>query len=317
MKTVLLATAILITLACGAFGRDSRLNVKRRQVETQRLDSPTTERRAVLPAIGEDMKLQSSRYEARPTSFWIWSAAGGMGICLVIAATVTAAVIWRHCRPNVVVDRCRRIVERAEACGEVYPERTQEAFRLAIKRLRPVQCALAKRCPWHSDSDRIFFHLMMPATARLRDSAQDILGRAEFGIGLTLLSQQTTDQEAANIISGTWARSLLSSCVAGREREQFSTSLRDEAICHLEAAVALAPKRDEYLCTLAQAYESADMNRDSLAVIQSAITLNPAIDKYYRVLASVAWKTGAYSLYNQALLGLVESSGCCTRGHRS
>ena len=32
-----------------------------------------------------------------------------------------------------------------------------------------------------------------------------------------------------------------------RKLEHFSTDLQDEAIRHLETAVALAPKRDEYL----------------------------------------------------------------------
>ena len=68
---------------------------------------------------------------------------------------------------------------------------------------------------------------------------------------------------------------------------------------------------------MAQAYESAGMNGESLAVIQAAIALNPAVGEYYQVLASVAWKTGAYRVYNRGLLGMVESSGCCTRGHRS
>jgi tetratricopeptide (TPR) repeat protein len=238
-------------------------------------------------------------------------------MCLIAAAALTAAAIWRRCRPKVVVSRCRRIVEEAEVCSNMHPERTQHEFRRVIESLRPVHCALAQRCPWHSDNDRIFFHLMMPATARLRDDAQDILGRAEHGIGLSLRSQQTATQKAASAISGIWARRLAWSCAVAREREQFLTNLQDEAICHLEAAVALAPKRGDYLYALARAYELAGKNEDSLAVIQAAIALNPAVDEYYGVLASVAWKTGAYDLYNRGLLGIVESSGLGSRGRSS
>jgi tetratricopeptide (TPR) repeat protein len=155
---------------------------------------------------------------------------------------------------------------------------------------------------------------MMPTTAKLRDEAQDILGRAEFGIGLTLLSQQTTAQKAASTILCTGGPRSAWSCLVEEEAGHFLSALRDEAICHLETAVALAPKKGEYLYELARAYELAERNEDSLAVIQSAIKLNPAADEYYRVLASVAWKTRAYDLYNQGLLGIVENSG--HRSHR-
>ena len=64
----------------------------------------------------------------------------------MVAVTLTAAVIRQRCRPSVVIARCGRIVEEAEAAAGRDPERTQEAFRLAIKRLRPVQLALAERC---------------------------------------------------------------------------------------------------------------------------------------------------------------------------
>jgi len=97
----------------------------------------------------------------------------------------------------------------------------------------------------------------------------------------------------------------------------MAIDLRDEAIRHLEVTVVLAPRTGEYLCAWAEAYELAARNEESLAVIQWAITLNPAVDKYYRVLASVASKTGAYRLYNQGLLGMVGSSGCCSHVHKS
>jgi len=314
MYAALSTIAILIISVCGAFGHHSRLNLKRCQAETQPIDSATVENQVTSPVAGDNATSQSSRHGARTGSFSIPGLAGWTGICLALAATLAGAAIWRHCRPKVVLGRCRRIVEEAEACGKVYPEKTQQAFRCAIRRLRPVQSALAQRCPWHSDSDRVFFHLMMPATARLRDEAQDILGRAEFGIGLSLMSQDTTTQRAANTILGARAPRMAWSCVAARELAQFSAELQDEAIRHLEMAVALAPKRSEYLCALARAYESADRNDDSLAVIQAAITRDPGVDEYYRVLASVAWKTGAYELYNRGLLGIVENSGRCSHG---
>jgi tetratricopeptide (TPR) repeat protein len=152
---------------------------------------------------------------------------------------------------------------------------------------------------------------MMPATAKLRDDAQHILGRAEFGIGFSLLSQERMAQKAACTISSTWARRMALSYMVARD------GLRDEAIRHLEAAVELAPKSGDYLYVLARAYELADRNEDSLTAIQSAIALNPAVDEYYRVLASVAWKAGAYDLYNRGLLGIVERSGSSSHRHNS
>jgi tetratricopeptide (TPR) repeat protein len=309
MKTILWAMAILIVSAGDSFGSDPQPNVKGYQSDTLGLDSPATEIQESRQASGGNTTAQNSRHRARTNVEWMSPLADGTGICLALAASLTAAAIWHRSRPYVVVRRYEMVVEQAEANCRTQSERTQQALRLAVKRLHSVQCALAKRCRWHRMTDRVPFFLANPATVRLRDAAQDILGRAEFGIGLSLLSQEITVQKAASAMSGTWARRLASSCVVAREREQFLTNLRDEAICHLKAAVALAPHKDEYLYALAQAYELAERNEDSLAAIQSAITLNPSVDQYYRVLASVAWKTGIYRLYNQGLLGIVESSG--------
>ncbi len=156
MKTALSTLAILIISACGAFGGDSRLNMKRCEVETQRLDSPTAESRATSPATGDDSKSQDSRHEAGINFFRMPGSTGWMGICLVVAATLTVAVIWRRCRPYMVVGRCGRIVEQAEACFGAHPEKTQQAFRQAIKKLRPVQCALSFIHNSHPPAKRIF-----------------------------------------------------------------------------------------------------------------------------------------------------------------
>jgi hypothetical protein len=317
MKTVSCTLAVLIISACGAFGSDSHLNVKRSQVETQPVDPPGTESKSTTPATGGGTNSQSSWYEAITNSFWMPGFAGWMAVCLMVAATLTAAAISRHCRPQMVVGRCRRIVLEAEACCQVYPEKAQQGFRTAIKRLRRVQRGLTGRCRWRSDSDRILFNLMRPATARLWHDSKDILGRAELGIGLSLLSQQRRAQKAVATIADTRAARLARSCVVAQEAGQFLSSLRDEAIHHLEEAVVLVPKKGECLYALATAYELANRNEDSLAVIQAAITLSPAVDEYYCLLANVAWKTGAYDLYNQGLLGIVESSGRCSRGHHN
>ena len=183
-----------------------------------------------------------------------------IGIGLVAGVILAAATIWRRLGPYLLVGRYGRIVEQAEARPNADPGRTQEALRLAIKRLRPIQSTLAERCRCHGVSDRVLLYLANPATVRLKDVTQDILGRAEFDIGLSLLSQLTLVQKSASGVSDARATRCASSRFPTDGREQLLNGVREEAIGHLKAAVALAPKRADYLYALARAYELADRN---------------------------------------------------------
>ncbi len=108
----------------------------------------------------------------------IWTTAP-----LIIAAVETLAATIRHRRqPRAVIGHCRKMVEHAEArCTQQDPERTQEVFRLAIKKLHPVRSAIAKPGGGKSGSDRIIAFLMRPETARLpvRTGPRVRIGRQE------------------------------------------------------------------------------------------------------------------------------------------
>jgi len=230
-------------------------------------------------------------------------------VLVLVATTLTTAAIWYRFRPQVVVARCRRIVEKAEASGKEAPELAQQEFRFAINKLRKVERSLTEQCRSRSGGDRILCYLTRPGMARLWRATEDTLGRAELDIGLSLLSQERSVRKATVAIPVTGTRHFSWSLAVAQESRQLTSNLRDEAIRHLEAAVAVAPYRDEYLYALAQAYEVAERNEECLAAIRAAINMNPAAANYYHVLTDVAWKTRAYQLYNRGLLGIVESSG--------
>src|SRR5208283_6006046 len=67
-------------------------------------------------------------------------------LLLIIAAVGMLAAATRHSRqPRAVIGHCRKMVEHAEArCTQRDPERTQEAFRLAIEKLREVRSAFTE-----------------------------------------------------------------------------------------------------------------------------------------------------------------------------
>jgi tetratricopeptide (TPR) repeat protein len=307
MTTVAWIIANLILPAWVAFGDGSPLNVEHCQVKTQYVESAAKRD----PEVVQPPRMNTSSQDPphRTGSHWVLGVAGWMGIGLAMAATLTVAAVWRRWRAHVVIGRCRRMVRLAEASSGANPERAQEAFGLAIEKLIPIRRALADRCRCQNMSDRVFFYLARPEMIRLRNDVQRVLGRAEFGIGLSLLSQRTMVEKVAYAIFENRSRGLKLLRAVARESEQLMAHLRDEAIGHLKAAVDLEPSTDEYWYALAQAYELAERNEDSLMAIQSAIVLNRSVDEYYQLLASVAWKTGAYRLYNQALLTMVETSG--------
>ena len=236
---------------------------------------------------------------------------GWMAASLIVPAALTTAAIWYHCRTSLAISHFVRIVEKAEACFAGNPEAAQRAFGLAADRLRPIQQALADRCRCQGMDERLLYYLSKPEPLRLRNVAQDALSRAEFGIAMSLFSREATARRHLGTLSASQTLHLASSRMAAQGAEQFLANMRDEAICHLKAAVSLAPNRGQYWYTLGRACELAKRDEESVVAIQRAIALDPRVEEYYEILVRVAWKTRAYRLYNQGLLGIVETSGRC------